>query len=73
MRPSRPRSVPDDISLIAGDARQAVQNAIDSVRSTWAAEMETVSSSETSIALQYQPVIDGLRDTALPCSRWLWP
>lgn len=25
---------PDDISLIAGDARQAVQNAIDSVRST---------------------------------------
>jgi hypothetical protein len=31
---------PDDISLIAGDARQAVQNAIDSVRSTWAAEME---------------------------------
>ncbi|STU35664.1 Uncharacterised protein [Klebsiella pneumoniae] len=27
---------PDDISLIAGDARQAVQNAIDSVRSTWA-------------------------------------
>lgn len=56
---------PDDISLVAGDARQAVQNAIDSVRSTWAAEMETVSSSETSIALQYQPVIDGLRDTAL--------
>ncbi|HHH3482189.1 TPA: DNA circularization protein [Klebsiella pneumoniae] len=56
---------PDDISLIAGDARQAVQNAIDSVRSTWAAEMETVSSSATSIALQYQPVIDGLRDTAL--------
>ncbi|HAT2374348.1 TPA: DNA circularization protein [Raoultella ornithinolytica] len=56
---------PADISLIAGDARQAVQNAIDSVRSTWAAEMENVSSSETSIALQYQPVIDGLRDTAL--------
>ncbi|STX11675.1 Mu-like prophage DNA circulation protein [Klebsiella pneumoniae] len=56
---------PDDISLIAGDARQAVQNAIDSVRSTWAAEMENVSSSATSIALQYQPVIDGLRDTAL--------
>lgn len=56
---------PDDISLIAGDARQAVQNAIDSVRSTWAAEMESVSSSATSIALQYQPVIDGLRDTAL--------
>ncbi|MFP8400805.1 DNA circularization protein [Raoultella ornithinolytica] len=56
---------PDDISLIAGDARQAVQNAIDSVRSTWVAEMETVSSSATSIALQYQPVIDGLRDTAL--------
>ncbi|EMF8380673.1 DNA circularization N-terminal domain-containing protein [Klebsiella variicola] len=56
---------PDDISLIAGDARQSVQNAIDSVRSTWAAEMETVSSSATSIALQYQPVIDGLRDTAL--------
>lgn len=56
---------PDDISLIAGDARQAVQNAIDSVRSTWAAEMETVSSSATSIALEYQPVIDGLRDTAL--------
>jgi hypothetical protein len=63
---------PDDISLITGDARQAVQNAIDSVRSTWAAEMETVSSSTTSIALEYQPVIDGLRDTALPCSRWLW-
>lgn len=56
---------PDDISLIAGDARQAVQNAIDSVRNTWAAEMETVSSSATSIALEYQPVIDGLRDTAL--------
>ncbi|MDM9245090.1 DNA circularization N-terminal domain-containing protein [Klebsiella pneumoniae] len=56
---------PDDISLIAGDARQAVQNAIDSVRSTWAAEMENVSSSATSIALEYQPVIDGLRDTAL--------
>lgn len=56
---------PDDISLIAGDARQAVQNAIDSVRSTWPAEMENVSSSATSIALQYQPVIDGLRDTAL--------
>ncbi|EPT2099125.1 TPA: DNA circularization protein [Klebsiella pneumoniae] len=56
---------PDDISLIAGDARQAVQNAIDSVRSTWAAEMENISSSATSIALQYQPVIDGLRDTAL--------
>ena len=56
---------PADISLIAGDARQAVQNAIDSVRSTWAAEMESVSSSATSIALQYQPVIDGLRDTAL--------
>lgn len=56
---------PDDISLIAGDARQAVQNAIDSVRSTWAAEMENVSSSATSIALQYQPVVDGLRDTAL--------
>lgn len=56
---------PDDISLIAGDARQSVQNAIDSVRVTWAAEMETVSSSATSIALEYQPVIDGLRDTAL--------
>lgn len=56
---------PDDISLIAGDGRQAIQNAIDSVRSTWAAEMENISSSETSIALQYQPVIDGLRDTAL--------
>lgn len=56
---------PADISLIAGDARQAVQNAIDSVRSTWAAEMENISSSATSIALQYQPVIDGLRDTAL--------
>ncbi|TWV30525.1 DNA circularization protein [Klebsiella quasipneumoniae] len=56
---------PDDISLIAGDARQAVQNAIDSVRSTWAAEMETVSSSTTSIALEYEPVINGLRDTAL--------
>jgi hypothetical protein len=27
--------------------------------------METVSSSTTSIALEYQPVIDGLRDTAL--------
>ncbi len=27
--------------------------------------MENVSSSETSIALEYQPVIDGLRDTAL--------
>jgi len=56
---------PADISLIAGDARQAVQNAIDSVRSTWAEEMENVSSSATSIALEYQPVIDGLRDTAL--------
>ena len=56
---------PDDISLITGDARQAVQNAIDSVRGTWAAEMETVSSSTTSIALEYEPVINGLRDTAL--------
>ncbi|HHJ4223482.1 TPA: DNA circularization protein [Raoultella ornithinolytica] len=56
---------PDDISLITGDARRAVQNAIDSVRSTWAAEMETVSSSTTSIALEYEPVINGLRDTAL--------
>ncbi|MFZ7016507.1 multidrug DMT transporter permease, partial [Klebsiella pneumoniae] len=56
---------PDDISLITGDARQAVQNAIYSVRGTWAAEMETVSSSTTSIALEYEPVINGLRDTAL--------
>ncbi|HCA0321970.1 TPA: hypothetical protein MNI86_005677 [Klebsiella pneumoniae] len=56
---------PDDISLITGDARRAVQNAIDSVRGTWAAEMETVSSSTTSIALEYEPVINGLRDTAL--------
>ncbi|OVZ94855.1 multidrug DMT transporter permease [Yersinia frederiksenii] len=56
---------PDDIDLITGDARQSVQNAIDAIRDTWAAEMETVSSAETSVALQYMPVIDGLRDMAL--------
>ncbi|GJL37214.1 hypothetical protein TUM17576_40340 [Enterobacter hormaechei] len=56
---------PDDISLITGDARQSVQNAIDAVRETWASEMETVSSAETAIALQYLPVVDGLRDMAL--------
>ncbi|HCG2926680.1 TPA: DNA circularization N-terminal domain-containing protein [Escherichia coli] len=56
---------PDDISLITGDARQSVQNAIDAVRDTWASEMATVSSAETSIALQYHPVIEGLRDMAL--------
>lgn len=56
---------PDDISLITGDARQSIQNAIDAVRDTWASEMENVSSAETSIALQYLPVIDGLREMAL--------
>ncbi|HGU9904426.1 TPA: DNA circularization protein [Citrobacter freundii] len=56
---------PDDISLITGDARQSVQNAIAAVRDTWASEMATVSSAETSIALQYHPVIEGLRDMAL--------
>ncbi|HED5569704.1 TPA: DNA circularization N-terminal domain-containing protein [Yersinia enterocolitica] len=56
---------PDDISLITADARQSVQNAIDVVRSTWASEMSSVSSAQTSIALKYQPVINGLRDMAL--------
>jgi prophage DNA circulation protein len=56
---------PDDISLITGDVRQAIQNAIDLVREIWSTEMETVSSTQTSIALQYLPVIEGLRDMAL--------
>jgi prophage DNA circulation protein len=56
---------PHDISLIAGDVRQAIQNAIDLVREIWSTEMETVSSTQTSIALQYLPVIEGLRDMAL--------
>lgn len=56
---------PDDISLITGDARQSVQAAIDAVRETWASEMDSISSAETPIALQYLPVIEGLRDIAL--------
>ncbi len=56
---------PQDISLITGDVRQAIQNAIDLVREIWSTEMETVSSTQTSIALQYLPVIEGLRDMAL--------
>lgn len=56
---------PDDISLITGDARQSVQDAIDAVRETWASEMDSISSAETPIALQYLPVIEGLRDMAL--------
>ncbi|TKI08667.1 DNA circularization protein [Martelella alba] len=56
---------PNDIELIAGNTRQAIQDAIDLLRDTWTEEMETVSSASTSIALEYQPVIDELKDMAL--------
>lgn len=56
---------PDDIEVITGDTRQAIQDAIDAHRSAYASEMDVVSSSSTKVALEYLPVIDGLKDIAL--------
>ena len=56
---------PDDIETITTDARQAVQNAIDANRNAYSPEMSSVSSAGTKVALDYQPVIDALRDIGL--------
>lgn len=56
---------PDNIETIANDTRQAIQNAIDAHRDAYSSEMDSVSSSATKTAIQYQPVIDGLKDIAL--------
>lgn len=56
---------PDDIETITNDARTAIQNAIDANRDAYSPEMDSVSSAATKVALDYQPVIDALRDIAL--------
>ncbi|WP_405424307.1 DNA circularization protein [Pantoea stewartii] len=56
---------PDDIETIINDTRQAIQNAIDANRNAYAPEMSSVSSAGTKVALDYQPVVDALRDIGL--------
>ncbi|MGC8341855.1 DNA circularization protein [Pantoea ananatis] len=56
---------PDDIETITRDTRQAIQNAIDANRSAYSPEMLSVSSAGTKVALDYQPVVDALRDIGL--------
>lgn len=56
---------PDDIETITSDTRQAIQNAIDANRSAYSPEMLSVSSAGTKVALDYQPVVDALRDIGL--------
>ncbi|WP_437616056.1 DNA circularization protein [Erwinia sp. V71] len=56
---------PDDVEKITDDTRQAIQNAIDANRNAYSAEMDSVSSATTTVALDYMPVVDGLKDIAL--------
>lgn len=56
---------PDDIEQITNDARQAIKNAIDANRDAYSGEMDSVSSAPTRVALDWQPVVDLLRDIAL--------
>lgn len=56
---------PDDIETIINDARRAIAAAIDAMRAAYSPEMNSVSSASTTVALDYQPVIEQLRDIAL--------
>ncbi|HCT7632573.1 TPA: DNA circularization N-terminal domain-containing protein [Citrobacter koseri] len=56
---------PEDVEVIAGDTRTAIQSAISLVRETYAGAMQSVSKEPAASGVTWQPVVDSMKDTAL--------
>lgn len=56
---------PDDVETIVNAARQSIQDTIDQHRTLYAPSLNTISSSEQPLGLEYEPVISALKDIAL--------
>ncbi len=56
---------PDDVETIVNAARQSIQDTIDQHRTLYAPSLNTISSNEQPLGLEYEPVISALKDIAL--------
>lgn len=56
---------PDDVETIVNATRQSIQDTIDQHRTLYVPALTTISSSDTPLGLEYEPVIASLKDIAL--------
>ncbi|MFD3249467.1 DNA circularization protein [Rahnella aquatilis] len=56
---------PADVEIIVNATRQSIQSTIDQHRTLYAPALSTISSSDTPLGLEYEPVIAALKDIAL--------